>query len=267
MNKNFISLVVMLVTCLLAKSQTPFSNAILKLQDGSDMPLLEVPWFKNQVTMWSGKHSFYSNDYFIVYSAPKSCPSSMSFSYAYATERGGAKNPREFLKTDKKYGEVETLKQCNTYLQKQIIDLSDDIKEKCKCKKVMQTIKHASNKNDDSIWESLDDEILSNHELIFRFNISSLNQKEPILFSLGSNNAGIYDVRGNKLCSYEIPIKLEFNMNYLKKIRENNYKISCTNDLNGTMELSKLNFSFLQGDLIGEIRINFSNGEQYVIKK
>ena len=45
-----------------ANAQTPFSNAIVKLQDGGDIPLLDLPWFKNQVPIWSGKHSFYSND-------------------------------------------------------------------------------------------------------------------------------------------------------------------------------------------------------------
>ncbi len=248
-------------------AQTPFSNAIVKLQSGGDIPLLEVPWFKNQVMMWSGKHSFYSNDYFIVFSSPNKCPSSMSFSYAYPSERGGSKNPREFLKSDNKFGEVPILKECNDYLLKQINDLPGEIKEKCKCSKVLQTTKHANSKNDDSIWESLDDNVLFNHELIFRFNINSKTTKEPIFFSIGTNNAGIYDIYGNKLCAYDIPFKLEFNLNYLRKIKEKTYSIYCVNKMKGQIDLSNLAFSFISSDLIGEINIKFENGEQYDLKK
>jgi len=250
-----------------AKAQTPFSNAIVKLQDGGDIPLLDLPWFKNQVPIWSGKHSFYSNDYFQIFSSPKSCPTAMSFSYAYPTERGGAKDPKEFLKSDKSYGEVAILKECNDYLLKQINDLSDDVKKRCKCKKVLQTIKHASKKTDDSIWESLDDEILFTHEVIFRFNILSNGEKLPVLLTIGTNTAGIYGISGNQLCSYSIPIKLEFNSSYMKKISQKPYPITCVNNLSGSLDLSKLSFSFLSGDLVGEVQLKFDNGESYVIKK
>ena len=145
--------------------------------------------------------------------------------------------------------------------------MSDDVKKRCKCKKILQTIKHASKKTDDSIWESLDDEILFTHEMIFRFNILFNNEKLPVLVTLGTDTAGVYGISGNRLCSYSIPIKLEFNSSYMKKITQSPYPITCVNNLRGSLDLSKLSFSFLSGDLVGEVLLKFDNGENYVIKK
>ena len=115
---NFFIFIFLVANCSFA--QTPFSNAIVKLQSGGDIPLVELPWFKNQINIWSGKHSFNSNDYWIIYSSPNGCPSSMSFSYAYAPERGGAKNPREWLKDQKEYGDLALLNECNSFISKKI---------------------------------------------------------------------------------------------------------------------------------------------------
>jgi hypothetical protein len=235
-----------------------FDKVIVKMQSGSEVQLTELPWFKFALNISNGqwKNRATTADW-IVAAPPPFCPYGNSYKLVWKGDVNAFKN--------------ESVDQCSSVQREKLAGLPSEINKLCNCKIILETVSRVENNK--TIWRSLDDETLKSEEFKFRRTLVGPKGELPVIFSVGSANAGIYNFSGDKLCTFN-GVNSDTNkasraldqINSILKVGDKPRPILCFENMHGEIDISKVYYSAFSSKILGDIYLNLNNGEKYVVK-
>lgn len=236
-----------------------FHKVNVVMQSGSTVPIMELPWFQYQISLYQGQHKdkAITADW-IVYSPPKYCPIS-----AWYYLRWQGKITAEH--------HAKTKQQCDERMSEtKLANLPTEVKNICSCELVLKTLNVSE---DGAIWQSYNDELLNDDSFKIAADLTDNNGKElPVLLTLAAGQAGVYSFDGTALCVYNGKFvsneKNALNRLYsiLKSPNKKSIPIKCLPEREGAIDLSDISFSFLAKKITGSPSIKFNSGESYSLK-
>ena len=248
----------MFLTLFSSSAFAQFDKVFVKMQSGSEVQLNELPWFKLAINISHGqwKDRATTADW-IIASPPPFCPYGNQYKLVWKGEISAFKN--------------EAVEQCSKRQREKLEGLPKEVANLCECKIVLETVQRVQ--NDKVVWKSFDDELLKSDEFKFRRTLVGPKGDLPVIFSVGSVNAGIYNFSGDKLCTFN-GASLDSNkassaldqMKSILKVGDKPIPISCFENMHGEIDISKVYFSAFRSKILGDIYLNLNNGEKYVIQ-
>ncbi len=232
-----------------------FDKVTVRMQSGDVVPINSLPWFKFAIVISHGKWADRATSAeWIIVAPPKYCPYGHNYRLQW---EGSVTSFKE-----------QTIRSCNDTQYKKLEGLPDDVKKVCSCSILLDNI----GSKDGSLWRSHDDDLLNADELRLKSTLIKGEEKLPIMLTLGGKVSGLYDFKGNKLCSYAgKPITPDPNAGAFEKLNSifskgaDPFDITCFENQKGKIDLSKLSFSVLRGKIVGKAEITFPN-QQYFIE-
>lgn len=238
-------------------AQADFTKVIVKMQSGETVPIMDLPWFKFQFHVYESKWKDQATTAdWAIYSPPKSCVLGSFFQLNW--QNGLSHNDLDKIKS-----------RCDSLQQSKLKNLNLEDKKNCSCNLILRT-KEKSLFGSKSVWVSLDDDILKSDEFkLFAQLKDKSGNSTPIILSLGSQDSGLYNLDGQRICRYSKKIEASgaYNMitQFLSEI-DKPVSISCIGESNGFLLLDKVSYSLIRSKIVGDIDLKFENGENYVIQ-
>jgi hypothetical protein len=228
------------------------------MQSGSEVQLTELPWFKLAMNISHGqwKDRATTADW-IIASPPPFCPNGSQYKLVWKGEISAFKK--------------ETIELCSKFQREKLDGLPKEVGNSCECKIVLETVQRVQ--NDKVVWKSFDDELLKSDEFKFRRTLVGPKGDLPVIFSVGSVDAGIYNFSGDKLCKFngvgsntnKTSSALD-QINSILKVGDKPLPIVCFENMHGEIDISKVYYSAFRSKILGDIYLNLNNGEKYVVK-
>ena len=235
------------------------SSAKVRMQEGSLVNLIDLPWIQLLLRQPVGKkfiNSSHFNEY-VLYAPPRYCP----YGYYWAWGVNADAIARD---------------SCNKSQRSKLSFLIETERSICDCSPILKTV-DVANLSKTHTLISMNDELLRNpsFRLPVKIKDGSGELVQALLSANFSDSPGLYDYRGNPLCSFDllengalrdVPIHKALDFLFNSGDRSSQaFNVSCAGNNTGRLLFKNMRYSVLSSKFQGFATVEFPNGEKIEI--